>query len=65
MVLRNRKKHSHNTVSNKYLESPIQEDHNIHKHSLFCLVALAEENSRKPLLLVSIETWSFCMFIFN
>ena len=30
----------------------IQEDHNIHTYSLICLVVLAVENSRKPVLLV-------------
>ena len=30
----------------------IQEDYNIHMYSLFCLVVLAVENLKKPLLLV-------------
>ena len=55
LVIRNRKKHSDNEVSNNYFESPTQTDHNsrrydVHKLSLFCLVALAVEDSRKPLL---------------
>ena len=33
----------------------IQEDHNIHAYSSFCLVVLVEDNSRKPI----------CIFIFN
>ena len=53
MVIRNGKKHSCSKVSNNYLESLTQEDHNIHLHSLFCLVFLVVENSRKPLLIVT------------
>ena len=37
----------------------IQEDHNIHMYSLFCLVALAVKNSRKPLLLVKYRNQVF------
>ena len=53
MVIRNGKKHSCSKVSNNYLGSLTQEDHNIHLHSLFCLVFLVVENSRKPLLIVT------------
>ena len=49
MVIRNGKKHSHDKVSYNYLRYPIQADHNIHMF----LVVLAEENSRKPFLLVT------------
>ena len=39
------------TILNLLLKQiTIQEDHDVHKLSLFCLVALAVEDSRKPLL---------------
>ena len=42
------------TISDLQLKQiTIQEDHNIHTYSLFCLVVLVVENSRKPLLLVA------------
>ena len=58
IIRKNGKKHSHVKFSYNYLGSPVKqitfcEDHNIHKYSLFCLVVLAVENSRKPLLLVT------------
>ena len=42
----------------------ISEDHNIHTYSLFCLVVLAVENSRKPLLLVTYRNQVFLYFHF-
>lgn len=45
--------------------SQIQEDHNIHVYSLFCLVVLALENSRKPLLLATYRSQVFLYFHFQ
>ena len=42
----------------------IQEDHNIHAYSFFCLVVLAVENLRKPLLLVTYRNQIFLYFHF-
>ena len=36
--------------------------HNIHTYSLFCLVVLAAENSRKPLILVRYRNQVFLYF---
>ena len=63
-AVKNRKKHSYNKVSYNYPGSPIQADHNIQMHYLFCLVVLAEENSRKPLLLVTYRNQVFLYFHF-
>ena len=41
-----------------------QEGHKIHAYSLFCLDILAEENSRKPLLLVRYRNQVFMYFHF-
>ena len=43
----------------------IQKDHNIHTYSLFCVVVLAEENLRKPLLLVTYRNQVFLYFHFK
>ena len=42
----------------------IHEDHNIHKYSLFCLVNLAVEHPRKPLLLVTYRNQVYLYFHF-
>ena len=42
----------------------IQEDHNIHTYSLFCLVVLPVENLGKPLLLVTYRSQAFLYFHF-
>ena len=47
IVVRNGKRHSHNKLSYIYIGYPIQADHKIHMYSLFCLVILDEENSKK------------------
>ena len=59
IVVRNGKKYGCNKGSYNYLGSPTQEDHNIHTYSLFCLVVLAEENSEKPLFLVTYRSQVF------
>ena len=48
----------------QFKQITIQEDHNIQTYSLFCLVILAEENSRKPLLLVTNRNQIFLYFHF-
>ena len=50
IVVRNRKKYSHNKVSYNYLRATIQEDHDIHTYSLFCLVVLKFEKFDKKLV---------------
>ena len=40
-------------------DNEIQEDYNIHKYYLFCLVVLAVENSTKPLLHVTYRNHVF------
>ena len=51
------------TISDlQFKQITIQEDHNIHRYSLFCLVVLAEENSRKPLLLITYRNEVFLYF---
>ena len=53
------------TISDLQLKQiTIQEDHNIHTYSLFCLVVLAVENTRKPLLLVAYRNQVFFYFHF-
>ena len=52
IFVRNRKKHSHNTVSLtisdlQLKQITIEEDHIINTYSLFCLAVLAAKNSRK------------------
>ena len=42
----------------------IQEDHDVHKLSLFCLVALAVEDSRKPLLPETYRNWVFLLYFY-
>ena len=68
MVIRNRK-----IVTIRFLTAildlqlkqiTIQEDHNIHTYSLYCLVVLAVENSRKPFLLVTSRHQIFFIFSF-
>ena len=45
------------------LQLTIQEDHNIHTHSLFCLVVLAAQNSKNPsLLLLTYRNQVFSVF---
>lgn len=44
-------------------DDEIQEDYNVHTCSLFCLVVLAVENSRKPLLLATYY-WSLNVEIY-
>ena len=69
IVVKNGKKHGHNKVSYNYLGSPTQvyhnsRNHNIHTYSLFCLISLAVENLRKPLLLVTYRNQVFLYFHF-
>ena len=45
-----------------FTQITIQEDHNIHTYSLFCLVVLAEQNSRMPLLPVTYRNQVFFYF---
>ena len=53
------------TISDLQLKQiTIQEDHNIHTYSLYCLVVLAVENSRKPFLLVTSRHQIFFIFSF-
>ena len=45
------------------LQLTIQEDHNIHTYSLFCLVVLAAQNSKNPsLLLLTYRNQVFSVF---
>ena len=67
---RKKRKNSHNKASYNYLGSQfkqilIKKDHNIHPYSLFCIVVLAEENLRKPLLLVTYRNQVFLYFHFK
>ena len=57
---RNGKKHSHNKFSYNYLGS-----YNYLTCYLFCIVVLAVENSRKPVLLVTHINQVFYILIFN
>ena len=63
IVIRNGKKH----LAISYLQLKqitIQENHNIRKFSLFCLVVLAMENLIIPLLLVTYRNQVFLYFHF-
>ena len=63
IVIRNGKKH----LAISYLQLKqitIQENHNIRKYSLFCLVVLAMENLIIPLLLVTYRNQVFLYFHF-
>ena len=54
------------TISDLQLKHiTVQEDHNIHTHFLFCLVVLAVENWKKPLLLVTYRNQIFLYFHFK
>ena len=51
------------TILNLLLKQiTIQEDRDVHKLSLFCLVALAVEDSRKPLLPETYRNWVFLLY---
>ena len=43
----------------------IHEDHNIHMNSIFCVVVLAVENLKKPILLVTYRNQVFLYFHFE
>ena len=65
IVARKEEKQSHKVshTSNLQLKQmTIQEDHNNHVYSLFCLVVLAVKNSKKPLLLVMYRNQVFLCF---
>ena len=62
IVRRNGKKHSQVGISNSIT---INEDHNIYTYSFFCLVVLAVENLRKPLLPLMYRNQVFLYFDFK